>query len=292
MSFLDEFGKYCWLNHGFIAYIDYKALSIQIHPKEALTKNSIIKNETDDFLRKYNFDEDALYFLNNYWVDVETFDETLKVLKRFNLESYVDNFCFLLHEFEYSYISKELELEEGNSKNYAKAVVEEYKFGEYIKNFGENKMQLNEIVFRGTKDGKKYDYVVKTRSFKLSIMRAILSYNGQQNWNEYNKSWGDDFAMQEYIPSQMPDFIKYAYLTAMWSELLKIDSGFKKYKIFEIIGRLFSVVRMLDDEKQFNEKNGTQYTYTSYYKYLTDNVRNIYNRCPPLYRDIDKKKKK
>lgn len=266
---------------------------IIISPRVGLIKDSKFHSE---ILKDYDFFElkKRNYGLNKHSVvNKDLHSKVSEILIPFKLNKQIDNLCLIINDLDYR-ISLEKNSDDINQKiDWSRRINEEYEFGKFIAKFGNKEIDVLEIQFKSLNKGRSDNFSVKTKSFILSIMRAILSANNISDWDKYNSQWGDDYIPSTYKPDKEVDFTIYAYCLSLLLALEKAGKDISKYRRYYIVGRLFAVIGLLDDESAFNKKNHSlKYSYTSYYKYLTDNVKNIENRIPKLFIDTDKKSKK
>jgi len=264
-------------------------LFIIISPRTSLLKESKFHSGISidyDYLESQN----KMYKSNKYsFVKKDLYNKVSEITSFLKSKRLTNNLCVILNDLNYR-ISIEKNLNDLKQQiDRSKRINEEFEFGKFIAKFGAGEIEISEIQFKAINKGKSEKFLIKSESFILSVMRAILSTKNISDWDKYNNDLGDDYIPSIYKSDKMVDFIIYAYCLSLLIEIEKIDRTMSKYKKYYIAGRLFAAIDLLDNENEFNKKNHLlKYSYTSYYKYLTDNLKNIETRIPKLFNDADK----
>ena len=144
--------------------------------------------------------------------------------------------------------------------------------------------ELIQIIIKTNLNGKKHDITIKSKDLMKSILENIALNIGADNWNdtsfyENKKEVSDSFDTKKY-----GDFFVFSCCKFFNTYLNKNCKKLKKYKAYFLVGQIFVILDLLDSKEDFQLKNDKIYNYTSYYKYLTDNIRNCLNRMPDFYK--------
>lgn len=205
------------------------------------------------------------------------------LLAKYKLENHLDNILYIFNE---SIINMSMFRQRINAFKSNKSYNSFSEFDElayYYAVFLQENAELLQITIKSNIKGKKHDITLKSKVVLKEILSLIqVKYKNKNKAVEHyeqKKEVSDNFNQSKYY-----DFILFTTCKYFYSYFKKNCKTLKKYTIYFYVGQIFVVLDLLDTEIVFNKKNNIKYNYTSYYKYLTDNIHNCLNRMPDFYK--------